>query len=153
MLGIKEIIYKITIVIGNGTNEEINVPLAYYTKIHTNHSADTIPDVTLGGQKTLLVTSTTKGEGRNFEGKIRTTLLREEKYINFYDKDSRYDSVGDGSGFKNIGVTNADGEISPITQVSNEDYSNFDDYFLVALGDNFLREKVTNKFQQSNLFS
>ena len=116
---------KITIVLGNGTNEEINVPLAYYTKIHTNHSADTIPDVRLGGQKTLLVTSTTKGEGRNFEGKIRTTLLREEKYINFYDKDSRYDSVGDGSGFKNIGVTNADGEISPITQVSNEDYSNF----------------------------
>ena len=34
--------------------------------------------------------------------------------------------------------------------VFHEDFSDFDDYFFVALGDNFLREKVTNKFQQSN---
>ena len=29
-------------------------------------------------------------------------------------------------------------------------FIDFDDYFFVALGDNFLREKVTNEFQNSN---
>ena len=35
-------------------------------------------------------------------------------------------------------------------QVIHEEIKNYNGYFFVALGDNFLREKVTNDFQRNN---
>ncbi len=34
--------------------------------------------------------------------------------------------------------------------ILHEEFTNFDDYFIVALGDNFLRERVTNNFKKNN---
>ena len=55
-------------------------------------------------------------------------------------------------GFKKIIYQDSDLEKKQFMgkNVFHQDFINFDDYFFVALGDNFLREKVTNEFQNSN---